>query len=81
MPELPNIESLIDGNGNITIGAVASFPCVASASDVHQCLGMLVRRENETLHELLERLDRAIEMAYEEDEFIDEVNNGPFDDS
>lgn len=76
-PSLPNIEYLIDGNGDITIGGIASIPCAATATDEDQSLGMLVRRDGETLEQLLMRLDRAIEIAYEDEIFIDEVNNGP----
>jgi len=35
---------------------------------------MLVRRPNESLMELLERLDAAIEDALERDVFVDEIN-------
>lgn len=76
-PSLPNIEYLIVGNGDITIGALAGVNCAAIAVDEDQCLAMLIRRENETLQQLLVRLDRAIEMAHEEEIYIDEVNNGP----
>lgn len=69
-----NIESLIDGNGEITIGAVASIPCAATAADEDQCLAMLVRRPHESLLELLQRLDAAIADAYDNEVFIDEVN-------
>jgi hypothetical protein len=79
LPSLPNIEFLIDGNGEITIGAIASIPCAATAADEDQCLAMLVRRDGETLGQLLMRLDRAIEMAAEDEVFIDEINNGPDD--
>jgi hypothetical protein len=79
LPTLPNIEFLIEGNGDITIGAVASMSCVAAASDDEQCLAMLVRRDDETLTDLLVRLDQAIELAYEGEVIIDEVNNGPSD--
>jgi hypothetical protein len=75
--DLPNIDYLIDGNGEITIGAIAHVTCAAIATDEDQCLAMLVRREKETLQQLLARLDKAIEMAHEEEIFIDEVNNGP----
>jgi hypothetical protein len=78
-PSLPNIEYLIDGNGDITVGGIASIPCAATAVDGTQCLAMLVRRDGETLEQLLIRLDRAIEMAEENEIFIDEVNNGPDD--
>ena len=37
---------------------------------------MLVRREDETLRQLLIRLDRAIEIALEDQAPVDEVNNG-----
>jgi hypothetical protein len=78
-PSLPNIEYLIDGNGDITVGGIASITCAASAVDGTQCLAMLVRRDVETLDQLLIRVDRAIEMAEENEIFIDEVNNGPDD--
>ena len=78
-PSLPNIECLIDGNGEITIGAIASIPCAATAADEDQCLAMLVRRDDETLGQLLKRLDRAIEIAAEDEAFIDEINGGPDD--
>ena len=76
-PSLPNIEFLIDGNGEITIGAIASIPCAATAVDEDQCLAMLVRRDNESLGQLLRRLDRAMEIAAEDETFVDEINNGP----
>jgi len=78
-PLLPNIEYLIDGNGEITIGSVGQIHCAATAADNDQCLAMLVRRDNETFEQLLMRLDRAIEMAAEDETFIDEINNGPDD--
>jgi len=74
---LANIEFLIDGNGDITIGRVGPIPCVASASDEDQCLAMLVRRPGESLADLLQRLDAAIEDACENGVYIDEVNPPP----
>lgn len=78
-PSLPNIEFLIDGNGDIRIGAVGPVACAATAVDEAQNLAMLVRRDGETLEQLLVRLDRAIEMAVEDEIFIDELNHGPDD--
>jgi hypothetical protein len=72
-----NIEFLIDGNGDITIGAVGPVRCAATAADEDQCLAMLVRRPGESLAELLQRLDAAIEDAYENGVHIDEVNTPP----
>ena len=74
---LANIEFLIDGNGDITIGRVGPIPCVATAADEDQCLAMLVRRPGESLADLLQRLDAAIEDAYEHSIFVDEVNTPP----
>jgi hypothetical protein len=71
-----NIEFLINGNGDITIGRVASIPCAATAADHDQCLAMLVRRPGESLLQLMQRLDAAIASAYEDGHYIDEIN-GP----
>lgn len=74
---LANIEFLIGGNGDITIGRVGPIRCVATAADEDQCLAMLQRRPGESLVELLQRLDAAIEDAYENSVYIDEVNAPP----
>lgn len=78
-PSLPNIESLIDGNGEITIGSLGPFRCAATAGDECQSLATLVRRDGETLCQLLIRLESAIDKAIEEEIFIDEINHGPDD--
>lgn len=74
---LPNIEQLVDGAGQITIGAIHPLRCVAIANDGHSSLAMLVRRDGETLTQLLTRLDAAIAKAYDEEKFTDEVNVHP----
>lgn len=74
---LANIEFLIDGNGDITIGTVGPVRCAATAADEDQCLAMLVRRPGESLMDLLQRLDAAIGDAYENNVYIDEVNAPP----
>ena len=68
------IEWLVDGEGEITIGRVGRIRCAAVASDGHNALAMLVRRPGESLHDLLVRLDEAIRLAVEEDEYTDEIN-------
>jgi hypothetical protein len=73
----PHIESLIDGDGDITIGRVGPVRCAATAADEDQCLVMLQRRPGETLLALLQRLDQAIASAYDDGEFIDEINSPP----
>lgn len=74
---MKNIETLIkDDRGEITVGALPPFDCVASAADASTCLAMLVRRDGETLNALLKRLDKAIALAWSETIYIDEVNDG-----
>ena len=75
-----NIETLIEEGGEITIGKRPPFACVATATDdADVCLAMLVRKDGETLNQLVKRLDRAIHLAWAEDWFTDEVNDGPSD--
>ena len=69
-----SIEWLVDGEGDITIGRVGSIRCAATAADGHNTLAMLVRRPKESLEDLLSRLDEAIRLAVEEDEYTDEIN-------
>ena len=70
---LPNLAGFID-EGEITLGILEPVGCVATATDGHNCLAMLVRRKNENLTQLLTRLDYAIGLAITEDIFTDEVN-------
>ena len=72
--KLENIELLIDGSGESTIGRVGPVSCAATASDEDQCLAMLVRRPEESFEDLLTRLDRAIADAVEDQIFVDEIN-------
>ena len=72
---LENIKWLVDGCGEISIGRFASYECAAVASDEGGALAMLVRKKGESLGELLERLDSAINNATENGIFADEVNS------
>jgi len=78
-PSLPNIEFLIDGNGEITLGEFGPVACAATACTENRALALLVRRDGETLQQLLVRLETALGKAYEEEIFIDEINHGPDD--
>jgi ribosome assembly protein YihI (activator of Der GTPase) len=71
---LKNIEELVNGNGDITIGRIGPVRCAATAADRDQQLAMLVRRPKESLEQLLERLDMAIGKAWDEQEYVDEIN-------
>lgn len=70
------IEALIEEGGEITLGALPPHECAATAADGSNCLAMLVRRKGESLNALLQRLDKAIGLAWSNDMFIDEVNDG-----
>lgn len=71
---MANIVALIDDGGQITLGALDPIKCVAIANTDYSCLAMLQRRPGETLQQLLERLDAAIEHAWTTDELTDEIN-------
>jgi hypothetical protein len=72
-----NIEKvswLIENGGTITIGQIGPVQCAAIACDEESKLAALVKRENESILELLQRLDTAIVQAWEEDLFTDEIH-------
>ncbi len=72
---LGNIEFLLGDGGSITIGAIASIRCAATAAADWGPLAMLQRRDGESFLELLARLDAAIGLALEDPaQYIDEVN-------
>jgi len=69
-----NLDFLIRGHGDITLGRVGPVSSAAVAADGDQMLAALVRRQGESLEALLTRLDEALERNWENDEFIDEIN-------
>ena len=71
--DLPHIAALI-ADGEITVGILDPVGCVAVATDGHNTLAMLKRRPDETLAQLLTRLDQAIERAWAEKIYTDQVN-------
>jgi hypothetical protein len=71
--DLPHIAALI-ADGEITVGILNPVGCVAVATDGHNTLAMLKRRPDETLAQLLTRLDQAIERAWMEEIYTDEIN-------
>jgi hypothetical protein len=60
--------------GQITVGNVRPVGCVAVAHDGRQTVSMLLRREGESVTDLLTRLDLAIAKALNEGIRTDEVN-------
>jgi len=71
---MKNIEALIADGGNISMGAVFTVECAATAADNHNTVAMLVRRNGETLSALLKWLDKAIGKFYDGDEIVNEIN-------
>ena len=71
---LPALEQFLTGEGQISIGTIGPIACAAVANDQHNMLAALVRRPDETLKQLLERLDRAVQLALEDEIFTDEIN-------
>ncbi|TKB90743.1 MAG: hypothetical protein E8D40_13505 [Nitrospira sp.] len=69
-----NIDALVKSGGEVTIGRIGQVRCGATAADEDQSLAMLARQPEESLEELLDRLDRAIVKAWDEGEYIDEIN-------
>jgi hypothetical protein len=70
----PNVEAFLDFDGHIAIGHIEPVGYAAIANDDHNMLAALVRRPDETFTQLLDRLDRAIELAVNEETFTDEIN-------
>lgn len=76
MTRLRQIDELVKGDGEISVGCIGPVECAATAADDQRCLAMLVRKDGETLAQLLQRLDDAIHWALENEDgdFIDEIN-------
>jgi hypothetical protein len=72
---LPTLEEFVlGGDGRISIGSIGPISCAAIASDENNMLAALTRRPDETLQQLLERLDQAVQLALAHDIFTDEIN-------
>jgi len=70
---LPYIAKLLK-HGQITVGNIRPVGCVAVAHDGRQTVSMLLRRQEETVTELLARLNLAIAKAFNDGIRTDEVN-------
>ena len=72
---LYNLEAFIDaGRGQVTIGAIKPVRSGALASEGRTVLVALVRRDDESVFELLTRLDTALGRVADEHITIDEVS-------
>jgi hypothetical protein len=72
--KLENIEFLMKGHGDITLGRIGPIRCAATAASDGNTLAMLVRRPRESFTDFLFRLDKAIGTAMEQETIIDEIN-------
>jgi hypothetical protein len=76
---LTNIQAVIDGGGQIMVGAVAPIRDAAVAHDGRKTLVMLRRRPREAIPDLLARLDVAIATAQSTGSRVDEINTASSD--
>jgi hypothetical protein len=74
----PTLEAFFEsGEGDISFGRIDHVPTLrhtAVVSDEYNMLVALVRRPRESLLQLLDRLERALGPAIEDQVFIDEIN-------
>jgi len=71
---LDNIQAFLDDTyGQITIGEIPPIRSAALAAQGKKVRVALVRRDNETVSELLLRLDAALAQALANDTSVDEV--------
>lgn len=71
---LTNLIWLVENDGYVSIGQVGPIRCAAVASDEHNQLAALAKKPQESVAELLIRLDKAVEVAWSEEVFADEIN-------
>ena len=71
---LIHIEALLDHGGQIMLGTVKPIVGAAVAHDGKRTLAMLKRQPDETVEQLLQRLDRAVYTATDTGARVDEIN-------
>ena len=72
---LSNLEAFVlHGGGEISVGAIGPIACAGVGSDEYNMYAALQRRDDETLMQLLQRLDAALLRALENEEYADEIN-------
>ena len=71
---IENLKWFVENDGNVSIGSFGAVRCAAVANDRDNMIAALEKRNDESIEDLLNRLDKAINLALEEGEFIDEIN-------
>ncbi len=74
LEKLKNITWLVENGGQVSIGRHGPVRCAAIACDESSQLAALVKRNSETIEDLLARLDTAIGKALEEEVYTNELN-------
>lgn len=69
-----HLEALLEGGGQIMLGTVKPIVGAAVAHDGRQTLAMLKRRPDETVEQLMQRLDQALCKAIDTGQRVDEIN-------
>ena len=72
---LENLVWLVENEGEVSIGRVGPYPCIAVATDEHNQLAALVKKSDESVGGLLMRLNEAVQKAWDDEIFTDEINN------
>jgi hypothetical protein len=75
-PEMPwpHLQEFIDNGGQLSIGEIHPVTCAAVAADRDTMYAALVRRDGESLVDLLHRMDLALDKALSDEIFTDEIN-------
>ena len=71
---LSHLEALLDHGGQIMLGTVRPIVGAAVAHDGQHTLAMLKRRPDESVPQLLQRLDQAVYTAQDTGHRVDEIN-------
>jgi hypothetical protein len=74
----PHITRFLANAGHITVGCVAPIDGAAIAADEHKLYVTLVRKPDEPLDDLMQRLDLALGKALNEGIHTNEVEGGRF---
>lgn len=72
-----HIDALMKAGGQITLGRVAPLDGIALAGDGKDLYAALRRRSDESVDELLQRLDRVIDLA-KKGTHTNEINDGRY---
>lgn len=72
--DLENLVWLVENDGEVSIGRIGPVRCAAVACDEDSQLAALAKQPDESFSGLLARLDAAIQKAWDEDIYTDEIN-------